>query len=373
MNKTSPEPRADKSSPRQAPRKRMPWRSIITVVTLAVALLALAASADVWWNARSMMKQTTQIPSLRKTVDQHGQALTKLHSQYKKAADQAVTKKQLQARLSQLGAGLKGKQADLAAQLSRFGSDTRQAIIQLQKTVAQARAGAQVADVEYLLRVARHQAAIRHDPQAMGAALQGAWQVLSNMHLPAARVLRERIDIVMAELVKMPTDPVGQIAETLAALTIKINHLPIEPARIASGHDAQPEPDAANKHWWQRVGPGISRAFSDLVTVRRVGNDIHPLLPPDQDWFLRRNLALKLEAARVAALQGRVDTYRSSIARARRWLAAYFDPNSSDVNAIIKTLKDLQQRTLRPQLPALAPVFTALSQLRKQAGESGSP
>ncbi|MDZ7810454.1 MAG: uroporphyrinogen-III C-methyltransferase [Arhodomonas sp.] len=50
-----------------------------------------------------------------------------------------------------------------------------------------------------------------------------------------------------------------------------------------------------------------------------------PLRPIEERYFLRENLRLRLEGARLAALQGDTSTYRDGLERAREWLQRYYD------------------------------------------------
>lgn len=353
------------AKPESSATKRSPAAAFVIAVALLAALAALAGSAYNWWRARDLVREAHQAQALSQTMAREQTAIADLKRQVAGLHDQLAKAAKLNAELDAAAQQMKNAIANVDGRVTALATDTSATIARLQKAVGQPRAAARVADADYLLRVARHQARIRHDAVAMHAALAGVREALTGIHQPAAAALRGQIDKVLGELAKLPPDPAGAAAATLAHLAAGVNKLPLRPpAGMAEATPAAGRP--APEHWWQRIGPGLADALDDLVTVRHVDTDVRPLLAPSERWFLYRNLALELDAARIAALRGDASAYRAGIEQARHWLGEYFDASDPKVKTELQTLGQLHDAQLEPALPDLAGAFDALDRLHRQ-------
>ncbi|HET7370393.1 MAG TPA: uroporphyrinogen-III C-methyltransferase [Gammaproteobacteria bacterium] len=353
------------------PRKRTPLGALVIGLALIVALAALAGSAYTWWRTRDVIARADQVPALKQTIARQQAALSGLRQQLDQVAGQATAAARLESRIATLNRETKSALANLSTRIDAVASDTRDSLARLQQAVSAPRAGAHIADAAYLLRVARHQAQIRHDAAGMRAALAGAQQALAGLNAPAAQTLRRQVDAALAALGDQPAHTADAVAQKLAGLASQVSALPL-PTPTVKAENEPAAPPAAPQHWWQRIGAGLASAFSELVTVRHVGHDVQPLLAPEQRWFLYRNLSLELDAARIAALKGDAAAYRASVERARAWLGQYFDTGSADVKAMLAALAELGDVRLQPALPDLSPAFDALEHLRRQAGAAAT-
>jgi uroporphyrin-3 C-methyltransferase len=61
--------------------------------------------------------------------------------------------------------------------------------------------------------------------------------------------------------------------------------------------------------------------------VSRIDQPEAALLSPEQSFFLRENLKLRLLNARLALLSRQTDSVRADLASAGAWLGKYFDPS----------------------------------------------
>src|SRR5690606_15586668 len=62
-----------------------------------------------------------------------------------------------------------------------------------------------------------------------------------------------------------------------------------------------------------------------MVRLERVDRPEPPLLAPDQVFFLRENIKLRLLAARISLLQHDEVSYRADLKAAEQWLLGHFD------------------------------------------------
>ena len=98
-----------------------------------------------------------------------------------------------------------------------------------------------------------------------------------------------------------------------------------------------------------------------LVRVSRIDHPDAILLAPDQAFFLRENLKLKLLNARLALLARRTDSARADLQGANAALAKYFDPTSRRTQDAIAALSQLQGHIQSAELPALDNTLAALA------------
>ena len=222
---------------------------------------------------------------------------------------------------------------------------------------------------------------LARDVEGALAAVEEADAAVRELADPALIPVREALARARAALAAVPRPDVEGMALELAALAERVEALPLAPAyrraapppRPAGGGDAAGEEGPA----WRRALARAWQALRSLVVVRRADRPVQPLLAPDEQYFLVLNLRLKLDAARLALLEGREGAFRAALADARRWLGTYFDPEDAAVAAMDAGLARLAEARLSPPLPdlseALERIRAALA-AREGAGETrGAP
>ena len=211
-----------------------------------------------------------------------------------------------------------------------------------------------LADVDAAVRVAVQQSTITGSAEPMIAALRQAEERLGRMSQPRL----ERVRRALARDI----DRVKAVAVTdIASLTIKLDEavrgmdeLPLvsQPERLASRSTQRP-PSAApaarppapasgasapGNAWlgwaaehWTALAERVWGEVRALVRVSRVENTEAMLVAPDQAWFLRENLKLRLLNARLALLSRQYDTVQSDLQDALSVIDRYFDRNARRV------------------------------------------
>ena len=225
-----------------------------------------------------------------------------------------------------------------------------------------------LADIDSAIRVSVQQSAITGSAEPMTAALRQAEDRLSRLSQPrlerVRRALARDIDRVRAVSV---TD--------IASLTIKldeavrlVDELPLlsQPERRAGNSTPPVSPSAASTSTSARgasgAAPGASAARANdgltgaptallqwlrdgwrdvsarvwievrsLVRVTRIDSPEAMLIAPEQAWFLRENLKLRLLNARLALLSRQFDIVQSDLRDAQTALDRYFDRSSRRV------------------------------------------
>jgi uroporphyrin-III C-methyltransferase len=93
-----------------------------------------------------------------------------------------------------------------------------------------------------------------------------------------------------------------------------------------------------------------------------------PLVTPEQSFFLRENLRLRLLSARLALLARDDRSFKADLLAARDWLKQYFDARNRQVQSALATLAQLSAIAMPGEMPDLAASLEAVRTL-KAAGE----
>jgi len=257
----------------------------------------------------------------------------------------------------------KHQHPELAQRLAKMES----ALFELRNRIGQQRRGWQVAEVEYLLRIADDRLRLEKDVDTAIAALQGARQRLQSLDSSAFNPVITLIgsDIEALAAVKMPDR--DALATKVANLGFTIEQLPLTTAarpKATATNDGEAAPaDAGDKRsLWQRLWHDIR----SLVTIRHDGEAAHELMVPEERYFLRQNLQLKLEAARLALMAGNDASWKAALNQSIAWLQRYFDGSDPAVADAVSTLKQLSVVELNPPLPSLSDSRQMLQQAAMQ-------
>jgi uroporphyrin-3 C-methyltransferase len=217
----------------------------------------------------------------------------------------------------------------------------RTQVEELMQSVARSRDENVLADVEAALRVAMQHSAITGGAEPLLTALKQAEERLARYSQPQLERVRRAI---AADLEKTRAVAVTDIA----ALTIRLDEairvvddLPLlvrpEPRRAraavpATAASAASAPDGWATRW-RGFGEQVWSEVRSLVRVTPVDHPEAMLIAPEQSFFLRENLKLRLLNARLALLSRQYDTAQADLRDARSALDRYFDRNARSVQS----------------------------------------
>jgi uroporphyrin-3 C-methyltransferase len=88
-----------------------------------------------------------------------------------------------------------------------------------------------------------------------------------------------------------------------------------------------------------------------LVRITPIDQPEAMLIAPDQAFFLRENLKLRLLNARLAVLSRQFDTAQSDLRDARASLDRYFDRNARSVQSANEMVRDLMAQARQVSVP----------------------
>ena len=361
-----PEPEPGTSEPMQEPQATPETRPApksgagrgLALLALLISLLALAASGWLWRDAQRAETSLQQLGASE--TSRRGEMLESL-----------TTLRREVDRLEAGRAALEGSRQDsfndIARLSQRLGSLEAQ-MTSMQGISDETRRRWIMSEVEYYLQIANARLQLARDVKSTISALRLADGRLSAMDDPAMLEIRRVIRGELTDLGAVAVPDIPGIALTLSSLGARIAQLPLSRS-VTSNPDSDQAQAAEAEDGWDRAVSKVGAAFKDIVSVRKTDEQITPLLSVSEEFFLRRNLELKLEAARLALLLGDETSFRESLRSARGWLGQYFDTSDSATSSAIETLAGLEMQSIQPALPDIS---GSLKLLRTQPVNSGN-
>lgn len=253
------------------------------------------------------------------------------------------------------------RQAVLDQRLSEVALQRSQ-VEELIQSMSRSRDENMLVDVESALRLAQQQAQVTGSVEPLLAALRSADQRLERGGQP--RLARVRA-AVLRDIDRIKSAPNSDIPGLLARVdeaTRQIDELPlanaVAPAAPASArHKEAP----AKPSWWEQFIADVREEARNLVRVSRIDEPEAVLLAPEQGFFVRENLKLKLLNARLEVLSRQTDSARADIGAAIGALRKYFDANSRKTQGVITQLQQVQSQLRSVELPRIDETLAALA------------
>lgn len=211
-----------------------------------------------------------------------------------------------------------------------------------------------LSEAEYLLQIANQRLQLDRDVASAIAAMAAANERLRDLADPALLAVRRQLAIELSALRSVPLlDREGLVLE-LISYAQRVDQLPLAnapPPAGTIGSTAAPAPTVASD--WRTALDAAWQALQRLVIIRRDNQPIQPMLAPEQEYFLRQNLRLQLESARVALLRDEAESFKASLQSSADWLRQYFDTKDQAVTSAIEALDGMAQQNIRPPLPSI--------------------
>lgn len=273
-------------------------------------------------------------------------------------ADTALA--QAKSRESELANELRETQAKLALLEARLSeSQTQQASLEaLYRELAPSRDELALNEVEQVLLLASQQLAIANNVQAALAALQLAEAKLSRVDRPQLVTLRRALARDIDRLKAVPYVDVAGMSLKLDQAIAAIDTLPL--ARDERLPEAPPPPRAGDEPAWLRALRDAWSEVRALVRIEVADRPAAPLVPPQQQYFLRENLRLRLLSARVALLSHDDAAFKADVTSASAWLKQYFDTRQKAVQSLVASLMQLAATPMPTEVPDVSGSLNAL-------------
>ena len=369
-------------------RWRWPWS--LSAIDRPLLLSAIAVALTLlggWWVAKRAEVVEREVVRRLQGAERN---LADTGSQLRQATDAL---RDSQNRLAALEAKLSDSVAQ-QAQLER-----------LYQELAQSRNDAVLAEVESTMVSASQQLQLGGNVRAALLALQEADARLDRIRLPPQSPIRRAVAADLVLLRQAEAVDVGALAAKLETISEGIDKMPLlseprvpgkpdgraspqvkkptatiaEASGSASGSPLESASDSRlspariaallglGPEGWTRRLADWSLVFQELghwVRVRRIDRPDAMLLAPEQAWFVRENLKLRLAQARWALLTRNDVVLRFDLEQAAETLEHWFDRDQGLVAQAILTLGQIRSVSSNVPLPSIHQSLSAIRLVR---------
>lgn len=317
------------------------WSRLLPWVALA-ALVGLFASGMLWQKLSAIQEQLA-----RQSADAGLQA-----------SEARATAKQAQELALQTA-------AKLAVAESRLNevSLQRAQLEELMQSLTRSREENLAIDLEAAIRLAQQQAQLTGSVEPLLAALKSAEVRIGRAAQPRLTPVQRAIARDVARIKATVVADTPSLLVKLDELVRLADELPVANAvalpRANDSLKRKAEETVAN--WWVRLGLVLREEVRSLVRVSRIEEPDAALLSPEQSFFLRENLKLKLLNARLGLLSRQIDSARSDLATAGVAIHRYFDTSSRRTQTAATLLEQVQSQMRALELPRVDDTLATLS------------
>ena len=343
----------------------LPWWALALLVVLSAGALGLA------WNTQQRLK-LAELEIVKRQEDSGTQAAEArlLARQSESAARETAAKVAL----------LEARVAETSLQRSQLE--------ELIQSLSRSRDENVLSDVDAALRLALQQSAITGSAEPLLSALRQADERLARYQQPRMDRVRRAVLQDLDRVKAAGTVDVQSLAIRIDETVRAIDDLPLLAAidrrgakretasRVAgerasdAGSSAPPATGASavggpGPQWLDaRLRSMLHQVWAevrDLVRVTRVDEPEAALLAPEQAFFLRENLKLRLLNARLALLSRQFDTVQADLRDAQGSLDRYFDKGSRRVELAREQLRQVAQQARQVTVPRPDATLAALA------------
>ena len=335
------------------------------MVLLSLALLTLAVA----WRAQHRVSNIEQ-ELVRRQQDSQGQsAEARLLAKQAQDGSLAASAKValLEARVAEV-AIQRGQLEDLIQSLSRSRDENL------------------LVDVEAGIRVAQQQSNITGSAEPLVAVLRQADERLARYSQPRLEGVRRAIARDLDRVRAVGVADIPSLVIKLDEAVRLVDELPLlstaEPRQAAvaasiptaassagtAGKPGQLGQLASAEAWaqawsdgWRAASQRVWAEARSLIRLTRIDRPEAMLLAPEQAFFLRENLKLRLLNARLALLSRQFDTAQSDLQIAQTSLDRYFDRNSRRTGLATDLVKQVAVQSRQVVLPRPDDTLAALA------------
>lgn len=319
-----------------SPPSKLAWAGAV------VAIVALSASAMLWQKLNNIQEQLARQSADAGAIASAANAMAKQAQEL--ALDTAAKLAVTEARLSEV-------------------SLQRTQLEELMQSLSRSRDENLVVDIESAVRLAQQQAQLTGSVEPLLAALKSAEQRVQRAAQPRLTPLQRALARDIARIKATVLADTPALLVKLDELALLADDVPVANA-VAPQRPNEPLKRKAEESvttWWARMAQEVRDELRSLVRVSRVETPEAALLSPEQAFFVRENLKLKILNARLGLLARQNDSARADLATATASLVRYFDSASRKTQTALNLLQQVQGQMKSLELPRVDDTLAALS------------
>lgn len=333
-----------KDTPAKKPKSSFGFFKAFARMLLIVFIILATSAGWLFWKdwqiqTRAVESNELMIASLKSSIDfTKNQSQTAIEQQQIQQKTAAMYQRQMQN--IELRVNAQGKR------LVELSSTTRSDWL--------------LAEAEYLARLAKQRLQTERSIKSPLALLESVDAILTQIDDPNLLAARTAVaeDITSLRLVS-DVDREGIYLE-LQALAANIEILTLveldEPAVLAE------KPVEIMDNTQLSVLDKFLMDLSGLIRIRQRQNPIEPMLQPEEQRIVRRNMQMIFEQAQVALLREEQRIYQATLEKAQNYLQRFFQSNTS-TEAVSRRLAVLLETSIIQQLPDIHRSLDAIQSL----------
>lgn len=298
---------------------------------LILSVLALGASAYLWVEGRNVLKQ--QEISVQNALQDAALGETDNAQNLKLALQQ-------QEKLNQS-----------VMSLSKEQNEDHQHLANMQRSyneLLKGRVNWLVDEIEVTLNVASQQLLLSGNVPVAISALNTIEQRLKRFDQPELIAIKKAISDDLNDLKSQGSQYLDVASTSLKVDTLEkgVSSLPliVDNTLQPVNHEV---PTATDADFWRRTWDKTVGMIKGMLEIRKVESNDAMLLSPEQIYFVRANLRLRLLDARLALLQHNNEIYKKNLDEAKRTVEQYFDLQAPTTQEWLKTLNELNNQNLQ--------------------------
>lgn len=342
------------TSTRPLQERHTAWRAL-TLVAVLLATVGLVVAFLMWQRLNVTQQELSRRSQDAGVLAGQARSMAEQSQQLTQALQARLTL--AEARLSEVS--LQRSQLDeLMASLSRSRDDTL------------------VHDLSSNLRLAHQQAQLTGSLAPLIAALQSADERIARAAQPRLNPVQRAIARDLERLQLAPLNDVTAAVMRIDELSRQVNDWPLinaqpldlaalEPMQMASAVEAQPVQwmKVLGQWWsegWQWLWHQTTTQFRSLVRISRIDSPEAVLMAPDQAYFLRENIKLRLLNARLALMARHGDVVKADLQVVQTLLQRYFRSDAPAVTEAIAVVARVADQVTDADVPRPDETWTAL-------------
>ncbi|MDO9423829.1 MAG: uroporphyrinogen-III C-methyltransferase [Methylobacter sp.] len=281
----------------------------------------------------------------------------------------------MQSQLATVEANVAGKDAHFTKTLADFSrlhsekldstrNELNSAISQVQRQLGKTRSDWLIADAEYLLSVANQRLHLVGDVNTTYEALEAADQRLRESGDVGVFKIREQIAKDIAAIRRVAVADTVGIYASIQSLQTQVDSLVLflpYTGKALTEPKAVQEPSDKEAH---NILDSAMMELEGIVTIRHTEHPIKEILTPEQAQFIREQLRVKLEMAKIALVQQHEQLYQSSLADAKKWAELNF-AKDAQTNKFIAELDKFNAIKIRSEFPDISLSLKMLRDITK--------
>lgn len=290
-----------------------------------------------------------------------------------KLAEQSGAQKQTAAQLDLLSKDLRDSQnrvAQLEGKLAEFQGQ-RVAMEEMYRELARAPDDWLLAEIEQTLNIASRELTLAGNIRAALIALQAADQRLARADKLQVVQLRRAITQDMERLKSLPLVDTQGVSVKLDNLMTLATTLPLAVPDVIAPSAREVRANDANDNIAVRFGKDMWFEMKQLIRIREIDSGDPVLLAPQQAYFLRENLKLRLLSARTSLIARDENNFKEDLKLSREILTKYFDPKAKVNTNALAMLKQFAENPVSISAPDITGSLAAVRAARAARERQG--